>query len=33
VRTVIIPDTTHFVFVYPPMLHKVVPLVREALGT
>ena len=34
VRTIVIPDTTHFVFIYPPIVHHLVPLVREAvLGT
>jgi thioesterase domain-containing protein len=31
-RVIVIPDTTHFVFIYPPIVNLVAPLVRDALG-
>jgi thioesterase domain-containing protein len=31
VRTIVVPDTTHFVFIYPPIVHRLVAIVREAV--
>jgi len=31
-RTIVIPDSTHFVFIYPPLVNQIAPLVRAALG-